>query len=74
MKLGYRATGLPCEVVFKLNTGGESGDVGLQGGPVPKLHPEPHCVSNLRSKMSFLRQVYLVKWFSGQKVDYPQRT
>ena len=58
----------------KLNTRRELGNAGVQGGPVPRPHPEPRRVSNLTSKMIFLGQVYHVKWFSGQKVEYPWRT
>ena len=45
-----------------------------QGIPVPQLHPEPHCVSNLMSKKKILGQVYHMKWFSSQKVEYLRRT
>ena len=68
---------LQYEVVFlakKLNTRRELGDVVIQGAPVARPHPEPLCVSNLTSKMNFFGQVYHVKWFSGQKVEYSQRT
>ena len=65
---------LPTSQARKLNIRRELGDVGVRGGPVPRLHNECCRTSNLTSKMNFLGQVYHVKWFSLQKVKYLQRT
>ena len=35
---------------------------------------KPLHMVNLTSKMYFLGQVYHLKWFSGQKIEYPPRT